>query len=121
MEGVCDLRVDVDKHFLLDQQVLVALVDLLLHPVGEGIFQQSVADVGNPLPRQLQVLLIVGQIVVNNAVRSDKGCDITDRQAFILRHGYPSHVFAFDSFLLAGYEGLEKVDSDVLCEKEKQN
>ncbi len=114
MDGVCDLRVDVDKHFLLDQQVLVALVDLLLHPVGEGIFQQSVADVGNPLPRQLQVLLIVGQIVVNNAVRSDKGCDITDRQAFILRHGYPSHVFAFDPLLIAGDQVLQEVDGDVL-------
>ena len=52
--------------------------------------------------------------MTNNAVRSDKGCDIIDGQAFILWHGYPGHVFAFDPLLLSGYEVLQEVDGDVL-------
>ena len=114
MERLRNLGVDVDQLVVLDEDALVALVDLLADPVGEDGPEQRVADVGDPLPRQLQVLLIVWQIVVNNAVRSDKGCDITDRQAFILRHGYPSHVFAFDPLFIAGDQVLQEVDGDVL-------
>ena len=70
MEGLCDLRVDVDELVILDEQGLVALVDLLSDPVGEDDAEQGVADVGDPLLGQLRDLLRDRQVVAHEVVRS---------------------------------------------------
>ena len=114
MEGLGYFAVDVDEHVLLHQQVLVALVDLRLDPVGEGFLEQRVADVGDPLLGQLVDLLGLGQVVGHDAVRRHEVGDLLDRQALVLRDGDPMHVLALDALLLAGHQVLEEVDRHLL-------
>ena len=48
MEGSSELRVHLDGKASLDYHLLVARLDLGLHPVGEGLLQDGVDDVADP-------------------------------------------------------------------------
>ena len=120
MEGLGYFAVDVDEHVLLHQQVLVALVDLRLDPVGEGFLEQRVADVGDPLLGQLADLLGLGQVVGHDAVRRDESRDLVDREALVLWDCDPLHGVTLDTLLLAGHEVLEEVYRHLIWVGEKQ-
>ena len=114
MESLGDRWVDVDEHVLLDQQALIALINLLADPVGEGGLHQRVANIGDPLLGQLGQLFRFGQVVSHNIVRGYKGGDIIDGQALILRDCDPGHVLALDGLLPAGHQVLQEVDGHLL-------
>jgi len=120
VEGLCDLRVDVDELVVLEEQVLVALVDLLSDPVGEDDAEQGVADVGDPLLGQLRDLLRDRQVVAHEVVRRDEGRDLVDRERLVLRDGDPLDVLALDALLPPGHEVLQEVDCDLLCVDERK-
>ena len=48
MEGSSELRVHLDGKASLDYHLLVARLDLGLHPVGEGLLEDGVDDVADP-------------------------------------------------------------------------
>jgi hypothetical protein len=72
------------------------------------------ADVGDPLLRELAVFLGVRQVVADDAMWTHEISDWFDGKAFILRNSNPSNIFTFNSFLLARYEVFEEVDSNIL-------
>ena len=57
-----DLRVDVDGQLLLLDEPLVARLDDFFRPVGEGLSNERVAEVDEPLPGQLAELFLVGEV-----------------------------------------------------------
>ena len=99
MEGLGDRGVDIDEHVLLDQQALIPLIHLFADPIGEGGLQQRMADIRDPLLGQLRDLLLVGQVVANDAVRGHEVGDLLDGETLVLRNGDPSHVLALDGLL----------------------
>ena len=113
MEGLGDRGIDVHEHVLLDQQALIPLINLFADPIGEGGLQQRMADVRDPLLGQLRDLLLVGQVVADDAVRGHEVGDLLDGEALVLRNGDPSHVLALDGLLRTGHQVLEEVDGDL--------
>ena len=114
MERRRNLGVDVDQLVVLDEDALVALVDLLADPVGEDGPEQRVADVGDPLLGQLADLLVDGQVVGDDVVRSHVGRDLVDGERLVLRDGNPLHVLALDALLPACHQVLQEVDRDLV-------
>ena len=114
MERLRNLGVDVDQLVVLDEDALVALVDLLADPVGEDGPEQRVADVGDPLLGQLADLLVDGQVVGDDIVRSHVGRDLVDGERLVLRDGNPLHVLALDALLPACHQVLQEVDGHLL-------
>ena len=80
-----DLRIHVHGVALVDQELLVALLDLGSDPFCKDISEQGRADVRDVLLRHLRDLLrIVWQVVADGVVLTDLVRDILDGEAIVL-------------------------------------
>ena len=86
VEGRGHLRVQLDQQVALQLDLLVPLLDLLLHPVGESVAEDCVRDVDDPLLGQLAHLLPVGVVVEGLRVLSEEVCQARHRERLVLRH-----------------------------------
>ena len=70
LEDLGDLRIHLDHEVLLDSHLFMTRRDLGLHPVGELVFEDGRADVGEPLLRRLRELDVgLWQVIVDLRVR----------------------------------------------------
>ena len=70
LEDLGDLRIHLDHEVLLDSHLFMTRRDLGLHPVGELVFEDGRADVGEPLLRRLRELDVrLGKVIVDLRVR----------------------------------------------------
>ena len=113
-----DLRVDVDGQLLLLDEPLVASLDDGLGPVGEGLPDERVAEVDEPLPGQLAELLLVGQVVSADLKAQGLLEDLLDAEALVLRKRQVTDTVVADVLLLSLDNGLEVVDGVALVGRE---
>ena len=118
VEVVEDLRVDVDGQLLLLDELLVAALDDRLGPVGEGLPDERVAEVDEPLPGQLAELLLVRQVVGADLVAERLLEDLLDAEALVLGQGQVADAVVADELLRALDDGLEVVDGVALVGRE---
>ena len=85
LEGRVHLWVQLDHEVALLRDLLVALHDLLLHPVAEGVAQDGVRDVGDPLLGQPHDLLLVRVVVEGGRVLADELVQALDLERLVLR------------------------------------
>ena len=117
-EVVEDLRVDVDGQLLLLDEPLVARLDDGLGPVGEGLADERVGEVDEPLSRQLAELLLVGEVVGTHFVAQRLLKDLLDAEACVLRQGQVANTVVAHELLGALDDGLEVVDGVALVGRE---
>ena len=99
LEGLEDLRVHLDVQVLLDGDLLIPLLDPVLHPAGEHALQHRGADVANPILGDLADLLRVGEVVVDiMVVVLEEGGDIINGQALVLRDRDVPDVLGEDAY-----------------------
>ena len=99
LEGLEDLRVHLDVQVLLDGDLLIPLLDPVLHPTGEHALQHRGADVANPILGDLADLLRVGEVVVDiMVVVLEEGGDIINGQALVLRDRDVPDVLGEDAY-----------------------
>ena len=115
LEGSCYLRVHLYRQPTLDDHLLVPHLNLLLHPVGEGLLEHGVDDVADPLLAHLHHLLAVGQVIVYLRVLVGELCDVLESQALVSRDGDVPDVGPVDLLLGSGDLVLEEVDRDLIC------
>ena len=109
-----DLRIHVHGVALVDQELLVALLDLGPDPFCKDISEQGGADVSDVLLQHLRDLLwIVRQIVVDGVVFADLVGDVLDGEAIILRYRHAPGLAAVELLLLAAHDVLQVVDRDL--------
>ena len=113
-----DLGVDVDGQLLLLDELLVAALDDGLGPVGEGLPDERVAEVDEPLPGQLAELLLVGQVVCTHHVAQGLLEDLLDAEAFVLWKRQVTDTVVAHELLLALDDGLQVVDGVALVGRE---
>ena len=113
-----DLWVDVDGQLLLLDELLVAALDDGLGPVGEGLPDERVAEVDEPLPRELAELLLLWQVVSADFVAQCLLEDLLDAQTFVLGQGQVTNTVVADELLRALDDGLEVVDGVALVGRE---
>ena len=113
-----DLGVDVDGQLLLLDELLVAALDDGLGPVGEGLPDERVAEVDEPLPGELAELLLLGQVVGADLVAERLLEDLLDAEALVLGEGQVADAVVADVLLLALDDGLEVVDGVALVGRE---
>ena len=65
MESRSYVCVQLDIHVLLVSDLLIADLDLLIHPVGELVLQDRGNDIANPLTADLVDLKPIGHVVVD--------------------------------------------------------
>ena len=118
VEVVEDLRVDVDGQLLLLDELLVAALDDGLGPVGEGLPDERVAEVDEPLPGELAELLLLGQVVGADLVAERLLEDLLDAEALVLGERQVADAVVADELLLALDHGLEVVDGVALVGRE---
>ena len=117
-EAAEDLGVDVDGQLLLLDELLVAALDDRLGPVGEGLPDERVAEVDEPLPGELAELLLLGQVVRTDFVAQGLLEDLLDAQTFVLGQGQVTNTVVADELLRALDDGLEVVDGVALVGRE---
>ena len=117
-EAAEDLGVDVDGQLLLLDEALVAALDDGLGPVGEGLPDERVAEVDEPLPWELAELLLLGQVVGADLVAERLLEDLLDAEALVLGEGEVADAVVADELLLALDDGLEVVDGVALVGRE---
>ena len=85
LEDRGDLRVHVDHQVLLHGDLLVARLDLRLHPIGEAVLEHGGADFGDPLLRRLRQLdLRLWQVLVDvGVVRLEVLLDLFDAESLV--------------------------------------
>ena len=110
LECTEDLRVHVDGHLALLHQLAVAGLDVLEHPVGEGLAGQRVDEVDHPLPRQLLVLVGLGQEASHFGVLRRLLQELLDAEPLVLGHRQVLHLVAVEELALAVDQRLEEVD-----------
>ena len=118
VEVVEDLWVDVDGQLLLLDEFLVATLDDGLGPVGEGLADERVAEVDEPLPGQLAELLLVGQVVCTHHVAQGLLEDLLDAEALVLGERQVADTVVAHELLLALDDGLQVVDGVALVWRE---
>ena len=80
------LRVELDHEVALLGHAGVALLDLLLDPVGEEVVEDGVRHVHEPLLGQLRDLALVRVVDEGVGVVADELLQPLDLQGFVLRH-----------------------------------
>ena len=86
LEGRVHLWVHVDHEVALLCFLLVVLLDLGLHPLAEGVAQDGVRDVGDPLLGQPHDLRLVRVVVEGGWVPADELVQALDLQRLVLRN-----------------------------------
>ena len=81
-----DLGVHVDGHLALLHELAVAGLDVLEHPVGEGLAGQRVDEVDHPLPRELPLLVGLGQVALYLGILFRLVEELLDAEPLVLRH-----------------------------------
>ena len=82
-----DLRVELDDIAALADDLAVALLDLILDPLGELGLQHRGAHIADPLLRRLVDLLLIGEVLVDFLVAAVQELgDLLDGEALILRN-----------------------------------
>ena len=67
-------------------ELAVAGLDVLEHPVGEGLAGQRVDEVDHPLPRQLLLLVGLGQVALYLGVLGRLFEELLEAEPIVLRH-----------------------------------
>ena len=87
VEGAEDVRVHLNGHVALGDQLLVAALHAGLHPLGEGSANERVRDVDDPLPRKLANVVLVGKVEESLVKLACLGEKLFDAEVLVLRHG----------------------------------
>ena len=115
LECSSNLGVHLYRESAINNQLSIPLLDLLLHPVRESLFENRVDNVSNPLLAHLHDFLAVGQVIVYLRVIVSELCDILESQALVSRDGDVPDVGPVDLLLGSGDLVLEEVDRDLIC------
>ena len=83
LECIGDLWVQLNGQALFLEELLVSLLNLLMHPIRKDVLEHGRADVGDPLLGQLQVLLAIGQVMTYCLVRRNQFGYVLDGEALI--------------------------------------
>ena len=97
MEGLRNLWVHVDQKILLLCQFLVATDNLVLDPSGEGLSDDRVSHVYEPLARDLVYVTIFGKVVRDFRVLLGRLKYARNAEILVLRDVHDFHVVAFDA------------------------
>ena len=95
MSGM-DSRVEVDHLIALDGHLRISGLDHLEDPLAEGLADQRIGDVADPLLRQLTQLLVDGHVLPKFIVGAELIQDGLDLEALVLRHRQVSEVVRDD-------------------------
>ena len=95
MSGM-DSRVEVDHLIALDRHLLVSRLDHLEDPLAEGLADQRIGDVADPLLRQLTQLLLNGHVLLKTLIWAELIEDGLDLEALVLRHRQVFEVVRYD-------------------------
>ena len=85
-----------------------------MRPVREGLVDQRVGEVDDPLPGQAPEVLLVGQVLPGLRIAQRFFDELLDAQAFVLGHGEVAHSVAVDELPLALDQLLQEVDGVAL-------
>ena len=99
--------VDRDVEAAFDLQLVVPLFDLLLDPAGEGVAQDGVPDVGDPLLRELLHLDRLGEVRPGLLVRVHELVQLLHRERLVLRDLEVLGIRRLDEFSLSGDQVLQ--------------
>jgi hypothetical protein len=91
-----DSRVEVDHLIALDGHLHISGLDHLEDPLAEGIADQRIGDVADPLLRQLTQLLLDGHVLQECHVLAELIQDGLDLEALVLRHRQVSEIVRYD-------------------------
>ena len=113
-EAAEDLGVDVDAQLLLVHQPLVARLEDAPGPVRERLPHQRVRQVDEPLPRQLPMLIRLGQVGETSLVALNLLKDVLDAEALVLWQRQVLNPVVVDEALAAADDALQEVDGVAL-------
>ena len=110
LERAENFGVHADGHLPLLHQLAVAGLDVLEHPVGEGLAAERVDQVDHPLARQLPLLVGLGEESSNLGVLGRLLQELLDAEPLVLRHRQVLDLVAVEELALAVDQRLEEVD-----------
>ena len=91
LEGLRQLRVHLDVQVPVLSHLMVAGGDALVHPLDEGLPDDSSADVDDPSTRQLRnLVLLTGHVEVHGLKLREEVEDLRHREVLVLRGGQVS-------------------------------
>ena len=110
-----NLWVHLDREAFLNHQLFVSLLNLGLDPVGEGLLEDGVDDVADPLLGHLHDLPTVRQVIVHRRVLARKLGDVLESEALVRGDGDVSDAGPVDALLAPADQVLEEVDRHLVC------
>ena len=114
LEGTQDVRVHHDGHVALGNELLVASLHLVLHPVSEGPANECIRHVNDPLSRKLAKVVVVWEIDGRIGVLGRLLEELFEAEALVLRHGQVLYAVRVQELLGAHDDLLQEVDGDLL-------
>jgi len=97
MERLGNVGVHLNVELLLRRQLFIAQLDGVLHPAFEGLAEDRVGDVEQPLARQTRQVAVFRQVVVDEGVLLGGLEDPFDGDVLILGTVEELDRFAFDT------------------------
>ena len=85
-------RIHGDHHLFLLLHEDVALLDLLIDPLLEGVPEDGGANVHDPLLGNLREVELVRQVEVDESLSGDEGHHLLDAEVLVLRHVQRLHI-----------------------------
>ena len=114
-------RIYVDHHVPLVRHLVVALLDLVIDPVLEGLPGDGRDHVHHPLLRSMLHVRDIGQIVGNLRVLFGPLQDLLDGQVLVLWNVQGLDIVNMNPLLLSAYDRFEEVDRDILYRSKDSN
>ena len=91
-----DLRIDLDVHVALQGHLGVAVFDLRLDPAGEGVAEDSICYVRDPLLGELAHLLFLRVEEMDLCMAVDELRQLVQRERLVLGHLQVAALVVFD-------------------------
>ena len=108
------LGIHRDHHLLLFGHELVPLFDLLADPLLERLADDCSAHVDDPLLGHMREVWLVRKVRLDPRLASNKGKDLLQREALVVRQVEILHIFVVQLALLPGDDVFEKVDGHIV-------
>jgi len=97
VESLGNLRVHLDVELLLGRELFVAVFDLRPDPASEGLAEDGVGDVDEPLAGYLVHVPVFGQVVVDAVVLASLVENALDAEVLVLGAVEVLHSVALDT------------------------